>query len=132
MDEQGVSLFTCWHGDASLQITPHPTNTRAAVCTSNNSEVGTMPRISAPTAARLIVKPNGSVDRVAFSPDGTRLVTASRDRTARLYPALWGPDDDRTVARHPRADLRGMPEVFARAALSTLMASVMQRRLRGL
>jgi WD40 repeat protein len=38
----------------------------------------------------------GEVDHAAFSPDGQRIVTASRDRTARVYRVV-------TLFRHRRS-----------------------------
>ena len=31
---------------------------------------------------------------LTFSPDGTKVVTASRDQTARLWPLVWYPAED--------------------------------------
>ena len=50
----------------------------------------------------------GAVSSVAFSPDGTRIVTGSRDETAKVWDARTGTSAARPQGAHERVNQRGV------------------------
>ena len=50
----------------------------------------------------------GGVASVSFSPDGTRILTGSYDRTAKVWDARTGTALARTQRAHGRGDERGV------------------------
>jgi WD40 repeat protein len=47
-------------------------------------------REEARSLPRAVLRHEGDVESAQFSPDGTRIVTASRDKTARVWDAVTG------------------------------------------